>query len=296
MKLATIICYCTNDYRFIDRCILEAKKFSDQIIIPVCDHFFNGAPENRMLLEHTYANHPDCDFIEFAYSPTQLYNPYLNVTPDDEHWMAYWHATSRYVGCLHLKAEIDWVLFLDCDEIVEGERFTANVKRALHCNAVRLSCYYYVLRPDFRADKVQDLTLLVQKSALSNFFHPDERYALYRYAPEPKMQGMRGEDSRPLIHHYSWVRSKEECLRKAASWGHSRDRDWPKLIEEAFLKKKGKNLFGTELCFKPVEDVYFDPFSVEVPTKAIGVKNFSHVKRVDHRMIFKMGLEHDALL
>lgn len=288
MKLATVICYCTNDYRFIDRCILEVKKFSDQIVIPVCDHFFNGQPENRMLLEHTYNNHSDCEFIEFAYSD-QLYNPYLNVKRDDERWMNYWHATARYVGFLHLNPEIDWVLFLDCDEVLDG-----NVKRLYieNWNAVRLSCYYYVLRPDFRADKVQELPLLIRRSVLSQFYHPDERYALYRYAPEPKMQGMRGLDGRPMVHHYSWVRSKEECLMKAASWGHAHDRDWPRVIKEAFKNGSGRNLFGTNLQFNRVDEVYFDPFSVVIPTKSVGKSQFSNVKKVDRRAIFKMELDH----
>ena len=135
MKLATVISYCTNDYRFIHKCIEEARKFSDQIVITVCDHFFNGLPEDRRLLEHTYARHPDCHFIEFAYS-NRLYNPYLNITPDDEQWMAYWHATSRHIGYLHLAPEIDTVFFLDSDEIVE-----TNVKRGFtfaKCGAIGL--------------------------------------------------------------------------------------------------------------------------------------------------------------
>jgi len=55
------------------RCIAEARTFAKQIVIPVCDHFFDGTPENRALLEQTYSEHPDCIFIEFAYSAKKLY-------------------------------------------------------------------------------------------------------------------------------------------------------------------------------------------------------------------------------
>ena len=53
-KIATIINYCTTDYKFIGHCINEAKSFSDQVIVPVCDHFYDGTPEDRELLEKTY--------------------------------------------------------------------------------------------------------------------------------------------------------------------------------------------------------------------------------------------------
>ena len=84
-------------------------------------------------------------------------------------------------------------------------------------------------------------------------------------------------------------------MRKAASWGHSRERDWPELIEEAF-QGKGKNLFGTDLHFRQIENPYFDPFAVEIPKGEVGQTHFPNVKKVDPRAIFKMGLIHDGLL
>lgn len=295
MNLATIINYCTNDYRFIGKCIAEARKFSKQILIPVCDHFFDGAPENRMLLEHTYAEHPDCQFIEFVYSSERLYTPYSNLTSADEAWIRMWHSTARYVGFLHLEPQIDSVLFLDCDEIVEGDRFSSWLKEGQwqQWNAMRLLCYYYVLRPDYRATQVQDLSLLVRRSVLSPHFfhHPDERYALYRYVPEPKREQGRHPDGKPMIHHYSWVRPKDECLHKAATWGHRSDADWPQLIKEAFSEKQGSRLFGTDLDFEPIEKPYFDPLSVPVPCSSLPPQTFPHVKKVNKRDIFRMELE-----
>ena len=59
IKIATVINYCTTDYRFLKFCIDEAKKFSHQIVIPVCSHFFNGESENRALLNLSYQEHLD---------------------------------------------------------------------------------------------------------------------------------------------------------------------------------------------------------------------------------------------
>ena len=43
-------------------------------------------------------------------------------------------------------------------------------------------------------------------------------------------------DNEPLIHHYSWVRTKEEMLKKVLNWGHKNDKNWSDLIEEEFSR------------------------------------------------------------
>ena len=43
--------------------------------------------------------------------------------------------------------------------------------------------------------------------------------------------------SDPFIHHYSWVRTKEEMLKKVLNWGHKDDSfDWISKIEEEFSR------------------------------------------------------------
>ena len=37
-----------------------------------------------------------------------------------------------------------------------------------------------------------------------------------------------------MIHHYSWVRTKDEMLKKINSWGHKGDRNWIELVESEF--------------------------------------------------------------
>ena len=39
---ATIINFCSNDYSYLRHCIDGVKPFSSQVIVPVCDHFFDG--------------------------------------------------------------------------------------------------------------------------------------------------------------------------------------------------------------------------------------------------------------
>ena len=45
-----------------------------------------------------------------------------------------------------------------------------------------------------------------------------------------------GYENKPVIHHFSWVRTKDEMLQKVNSWGHRFDRDWGKLVEEEFTR------------------------------------------------------------
>lgn len=294
MKIATIISYCTHDYRFIGKCIEEAKKFSDQIVIPVCDHFYNGAPENRFLLESTYADHPDCEFIEFAYDPNRLYSPYISYTNKDPEWPHLWHATARYIGFLYLRESIDSVLFLDCDEIVEGDLFVKwlqNEEGLKKYNAVKLASYYYVLRCNLRAQKLQELALFARKGAFHSvyFLHPSERHNLFQSLPEPK-----DKIKTPLAHHYSWVRPMEENLHKAMTWGHQKDQDWNEIIRSSFAGKKIQEFFGADFEFEEIENPYFDPLSIAVPVGNPSGKRMSHVQKVDHRIILQKEL--DAVL
>lgn len=280
-SIGTIISYCTNDFRFIGKCIEEASKFSKSIVIPVCDHFFDGTPENRQLLEHTYTSYPHCQFIEFSYLPDRLYSPYHKLDPEDKDWAIYWAATTRYIGLQYIDAE--YVLFLDSDEIVEGDKFASWLDQREKYDAFRLAAYLYAIRPTLRATKVVNLPLFVKKSTLAplTLLNPLERIGAYLNHPGPKREGVLFE-GKPMVHHYSWVRTREECIQKTKTWGHRNDEDWTKVIEEAFSGKT-KDLFRSSLDFEEIEKPYFDPF----PTK--------NVIKIDDRDLFRKEIEHALL-
>lgn len=290
--VGTVISYCTNDFRFIGKCIEEARKFSRQIVVAVCDHFFNGRPENRDLLEWTYSQHPDCLFIEFRYLPDRLYSCYHSMAPDDPDWAIYWAATTRYVGFHYLDPEIERVLFLDSDEILEGGEFAAWLANgnSLAHGAVRLAAYLYAVKPNLRAKKAVNLPLFVQKETLAplTLLNGLERIGAYLSHPGPKREEVVSLRGIPMVHHYSWVRTKEECLQKAASWGHRHDADWPSLIDEAFSGKK-ESILDIPLPFEEIERPFFDPLQIEIPrTRPLEKGNFL---KIDDRDLFKKELE-----
>ncbi len=264
--IGTVISYCTNDFRFIGKCIEEAKKFSNQIVIAVCDHFFDGTPENRHLLGYTYAQHPDCQFIEFAYLPDRLYRQYHPLSPDDPDWAIFWAATARYVGLQYLDPATEYLLFLDSDEIVEGDEFLKWFNSSEVLDAQRLASYLYALRPTFKAKKIVSAPLFIKKETLIPFalFNVLERLGVYLNHPGPKKEASLGVDGKPFVHHYSWVRTKEECLWKTRTWGHRNDADWPLLIEEAFSGNM-KGLFKSDHEYEEIQECFFDPFKIAIP-------------------------------
>lgn len=295
MSVATIISFCTNDCRFLTKCVQEALHFSDQVIIPVCDHFFDGSLENRQLLHWAYQEHPDCQFIEFPYSHKHVYPTYFHYNPDELEWAHHWHSFARLMGFYYVDPRIEWILFLDCDEIPDGKRFSKSLDDKIFSDlqAVRLGCYYYVLKPNLRATKIQELSLFVRKDALEPrfFYHTDERYAVYQYVRGQKLRGVRGSDGFPLIHHYSWVRPKSECIQKSKTWGHRFDRNWNEIIQDTFRQKGSP--FGADLEFEEISSIYFDPLSVDIPSKEIASDCFSNVIKLTYRDYMRLELNWD---
>lgn len=292
-KIGTIISYCTNDFRFIGKCIEEAKKFSSQIVVAVCDHFFDGTPENRHLLEHTYALHPDCLFIEFSFYPDRIYSKYHKIEPHHPEWPFFWAATTRYVGFYYLDSSIDSILFLDSDEIIDSKAFLSWLKTKEHLSfeALRFGAYLYALRPNFRAKKAVNLPLFVQKKTFSplSLMNLMERIGAYIRHGGKKREEVVGIDGLPFVHHYSWVRTKEECLWKAKTWGHRNDEDWKEIIEKSFQKGADK-FFASPHEFEEISEIFFDPFQVDFPKKN-PEKIHGNVLKISDRDLFLKEIE-----
>lgn len=232
--VASIINFCTNEARFLSSCIEQCRFFSRQIIIPVCDHFHDGTPENRALLEEIYRFFPDCLFVEFPFVPRAIASRvFRKISPAH-----FWHSASRALGCQFLDEDIERVLFLDADEVPEGKRFLAWLKESDYAQhtAFKLANYWYFREPRYRADQWEDSIVLARKRSLdlSILLHDEERNAIYDLLPHPKRRRVVGEGCQPMFHHFSWVRTKDEMLRKTEKWGHRNDRDWKSLIEAEF--------------------------------------------------------------
>lgn len=234
LPVASIINFCSNESRFLSSCIEQCKLFSSQIVVPVCDHFFDGTVENRSLLEEIYRAYPDCLFVEYPFIPAEI-PPRIFKEVNPAH---FWHSCSRLVGSSFLDKTLETVLFLDADEIPDGGKFRQWLEASdyQHHTVMKLSNYWYFREPAFQALSWEDSILLVQARSLTQdlLIHQDERNAIYQLLPGPKRRHVTGSDGQPMFHHFSWVRTKEEMLKKVNSWGHKKDRNWVELVEREF--------------------------------------------------------------
>ena len=79
-----------------------------------------------------------------------------------------------------------------------------------------------------------------------------------------------------MVHHYSWVRSKKEMLKKVLSWGHKTDRNWKALVEKEFEKEKVNKDFIHGYEYEDVKsfiELGSDSLSCDSEKKPIQVKN-----------------------
>ena len=240
MKLATIINYCTSDYRFIKICIDSVLPFSNQIIVPIADHTFDGQPENNELVNKSMKENPNASF--YYYEWTEGNSP------------RYWHNISRMVGVNQLNEDIDWVLFLDSDEIVETELFSKFIKNELIMDSYKIANYWYFREPIYRAKVIEDSAVLVKKELVN--IDPYNQYIEREQLCFNNNQRNTLQDGLPMIHHYSWVRTKEQMLKKVNSWGHKTDTDWNSLIEEEFSRPFNGNCFVNNYEFETVKNKY----------------------------------------
>lgn len=224
VKVDTVISYCTNDFRFIKSNIEQCLKFSNRIIIPVCDHLLDGTPENKELLEKTYQlkDMGNIVFIEFEWN--------------DKYPSRHWHNVARWLG--HIESTTDYVLHIDADEIFQGDLMKEYLETRDHENydVVSFACYWYFREPTYQSTKTEIAGSLFKRDAWTQdiAFTDAERWS-YRGTrlkyKEPCTYG-----GRVISNHFSWVRTKDQMLKKVKSWGHNKDKNWTELVEEEFSR------------------------------------------------------------
>ncbi|MBU6383475.1 MAG: hypothetical protein KGR16_04085 [Verrucomicrobia bacterium] len=281
--IATIVNFCSNESRFLRATLEQALLFSKQVIVPVCDHFFDGSPENLPLLETIYSAFPECLFIEYPYLPKKIPKKILKKV-DLAH---FWHSLSRLIAVSFLDEEIETVLFLDADEVPEGKKFA----QWLDCSdyrqhtTLKLSNFWYFRDPANQALKFEDSVVLVQKKALESeiLLHQDERDAIYNLLPGPKRRNVTGVDGKPMFHHYSWVRTQAEMLQKVKAWGHKGDRDWASLVHEEFSGP----FRGTDFVHGYHYQLVKPPFEIRFEPPQFEAKGAPKIKRLKEEELLK---------
>ena len=246
-NIASVINFCSNDYPFLRSCIEGVSDISSQIIVPVCDHYFDGEKEDLKKLGKIYAEFPQVQFVQFPYD--------LNRCLYANHSISYWHNLARLMGLYFVRA--DTVLFLDADEIFEVEKLKTWVAEFPYSDydAIRLANYWYFRDSRCRATEWEDTPLLIKREHLTGqlIMQERERAGTFAACAGNKVRMTKGLDGLPMCHHYSWVRTKEQMLRKVRSWGHHWERNWEALVEEEFSRPFNGRDFVHGYTFNQVE-------------------------------------------
>lgn len=235
MKIATVLIYCSNEYRFLKSCLEEAKQFSDQIVVTVCDHFFDGSSENTQELQKTFAEFPDVSFVYFPYLINELPEKLVRKGGDN-----FYCNLSRFIGTSFVSPKMDYILFLDTDEIIEAKSFSSWIKQypLQKFDAVKLSNYWYFREAKYRATTLEDSVVIAKREKVTKrvVFNIGDRNAIFQHIKGEKERHVKGIDGKAFVHHFSWVRTKEEMLKKVEAWGHRNERNWKELVEKEFMK------------------------------------------------------------
>jgi len=222
--ISTILQYSTLDFRFLKVNLDQLSQISDDIIVPICDHLFNGEPENQELLEKSI----------------EIINSYPNSQAYIFEWQGpnpnpgYYHNMSRLLGTQIAKNEI--LFFVDTDEIVDSKKFNKWVKTEYKKDTTYwITCYWYFREPIYQSKSYEGCGLLITKDKCNwNINIRDERQQLHTGKWIHGGYNHILVDGEPIMHHFSWVRTKEEMLKKVQNWGHKNDTNWVDLVKKEF--------------------------------------------------------------
>lgn len=88
-----------------------------------------------------------------------------------------------------------------------------------------------------KTSKITNSTLLTRK----------ERLGLLRIGNT--LGRILAPDGEPMFHHFSWVRTKKEMLKKVKTWSHCNDRNWEKIVNKEFSRSfNGKEFVKGQPC------------------------------------------------
>jgi hypothetical protein len=246
--ISTILQYSTIDIRFLEKNLKQLSKFSDEIIIPICSHLFNGEEEDANKIKESI--NIISKFDKAFYFIFNWEGAHLGTR--------YYHNLSRKLGTE--KAKNEWLLFVDADELLSDEFIDWFETIKYTDNAYWLTCYWYFREAIYQATRTEGAGMLIKKKYCDwDVYSNHERQQLINKTPN----FINGHDypvlsltGKPMMHHFSWVRSKEEMLTKVKNWGHNIDKNWIQMVEEEFSRPFNGTDFVHRYQYNIVENIF----------------------------------------
>jgi hypothetical protein len=241
-ELTTVINFCSGDRNFLEENVANIEHISDEIIVPYCTHLFSGNEDNIGIIESMKKDLPHVKFIEFGRDNIDIYSG-PNI--------------ARWVGFNNTKTE--HILFVDADEIFDKDMIGKwyNNTDLSEIDFGNFDAYFYFLETKYQAlrndnwesavgyfeggngtgfiNAIKEFAGLIVKKDLINsdkIFHRHERWSFISdHGFKKQIKTSEGET---MLHHYAYVRDKDQMIRKTNNWAHKNDRPWAELTERYF--------------------------------------------------------------
>lgn len=241
-KISVIVSYCSLDRRFIEPLLKQLILFCDDIVVVYFDKLLNGISENLQEIHQ---------FLDIDRKKIRG----LKLKHSNDKSSRYFHNLARWEAQKITK--YDQLLFLDADEIPDGKVFNQLLQNSTFkdIDAADFKCYWYFRSAKYRAVQTENCGLFIKRKFITEklMFTEMERWS-YRAVPNIKYAQLVELSTGPFLHHFSWVRTKDEMLKKVSAWGHRHDRDWSQQIEEEFSREFNGRDFVHGYSYTLVED------------------------------------------
>lgn len=245
--IEAIILYSTNDNRFIYKCLDNLIKCKIKCHVIMYTHMWNGTTEDEALRREIRDRYATEDQVELHL---------LEWFPGQTAW--YWEGLGRHLGTRHVDQQTEYLLYIDADEIVEPEGFLKwiKTKEFLKYDAIKIANYWYWREPVYRSTTLEDSVVLVRREIACDLdFVPGGRDNYFSAGGHSTLR-FAGKEY-PFIHHYSWVRTRKEMLKKVQNWGHNSDRtDWELKVNKEFENPFNGKDFLHNYEYETVQNIF----------------------------------------
>ncbi len=263
-NIGCVILSNTDDLRFLKPGLKQISNIFNSIVVAMGSKLWNGGDENtekmKIFMDETKEQYNNIQFIVY------------NIPDDKNHSMLryvsnemYWEGHARYISLTESIKSCEYVVFLDSDEIIDGEKFKAWLDTGIYkkYDALKLQNYWYWREPIYRAKNYFEDSVVMIKNGTYDpryLFSNMGRHGIFAACTGSRRRDVTSNEDDPMIHHYSWVRSHYEMIRKVQSWGHRNDRmDWLAMVDEEF--SRGFN--GTDFLKHLEYDIVDNRFGIE---------------------------------
>ena len=227
-KVGAVVSFCSHERPFLAPQMRELLRCVDSIVYCIGSHTYDGTPDAhaaRAMIAKALKHEPEPDRGRVKVAE------YAVTSPECVHSPRTFHNLARQTGVNALDPSVEWLLFLDADEIPSAPHFRAWFQKC-HVHLMprvvyKMACYWYFKSPAWRARTLEDSIVLAHRAALSApaLADPRERDGIVAHAPGGCLRFIAShEGNEPMFHHFSWVRSHDALLAKIKTWGHKGDK------------------------------------------------------------------------